>query len=529
MSSATEQQSKNNPEPDSYDELNYPSFSFGLTHIGRLAAIGHLFGIEAGDPTKARVLEVGCGTGINTLAMAQLFPDAQFIGLDLSKSQIEMAEKAKKEVGLENVQFLHADINDLSDDLGTFDYIISHGVYSWIPDASKQALLRINKKHLAPNGIAYISYNCLPGWKMRGALRDMMLMHTRGYSTAAEKVTQAKALLEFLSKASNNESPYGKFLSQELKLLLGCEDSYIAHEFLENDNDAFYFMDFQRQASEAGLFYLGDAQPATMMMVDIPEEAQKVFAQLKGNLAATEQYLDFLRNRTFRCTLLCHPGLPIDRDIKSFRVNGLTVVSQVILKQAHADGKPALFKAEGEVEIAIKDQMTAKVFEAVAMRSVISVNDLVDALLEPIRALNPDSTDAQIRDLIGHTLLRGLFSKLLDLYVAEHALVEAPAGKPAALPLARWQAARGLRISSKYLWMTPLDNVTQKFMQRCDGTRTEPELKEWIVEANKTGQIIFNVDEKPITDPDKIESLINRFYTIALERLSRQGLLLPTS
>ncbi len=512
-----------------YDAFIYPSLSFPVTHLGRLAAIGRLFGMEAAHPAAARVLELGCGTGINLLAMAQLFPDARFIGVDLSKSQIEMAEAAASAAGISNAQFLHADLAELDQELGTFDYIISHGVYSWIPDATKEALLRVSKEHLAPKGIAYVSYNCLPGWKMRGALRDMMLMHTGGLAEEADKVGQAKALLEFLSSASNQESPYGKFLSQELELLLKCDDAYIAHEFLEADNDAFYFSEFHRQAGAAGLFYLGDAEPASMMMADIPKEAQATFAQLKGNLAATEQYLDFLRNRTFRCSLLCHPGLPIDRDVKPSRVTGFTVVSSVKVKQSYGDGPVAQFQGEGDLEISVNDPVTAKIFEAVALNGSIPVEVLSDSLIEPLTALKPEASEAQLREIIGHTLLRGLFSKLLDFYLAEHALPEAPVGKPTALPLARLQCAQKLRISNIHLGMRQLDEITAQFVQCFDGTRTEAELKQWLTEMQAAGKINFKDKNEPIRDAAKIKSLLTQLYTATRERLLQQGLLLPGS
>jgi SAM-dependent methyltransferase len=517
-------------EPENaYDAVIYPSHSFSVTHIGRLGAIGRLFGMESAHPAKARVLELGCGTGINLLAMAQLFPEAKFIGVDLSKAQIEIAERAAKESGLGNSQFLHGDLAELGEEIGTFDYIIAHGVYSWIPDSKKEALLRVCKQRLLPNGIAYVSYNCLPGWKMRGALRDMMLMHTGSFVEETEKVDQAKELLKFLSSASNQESPYGKFLSQELELLLKCDDAYIVHEFLEADNDAFYFSEFHRQAGAAGLFYLGDGEPATMMMADIPKEAQATFAQLKDNLAATEQYLDFLRNRTFRCSLLCHPGLPIDRDVKPSRVTGFTVVPHIKIKQSYGDGLAALFQGEGDSEISVSDPVVATIFEAAAIHDSISVDALSDSLIERLKALKPDADEAQLREIIGHTLLRGLFSKLMDFYLAQHDLPMAPVGKPIALPLARWQSSQGARISNFHLGMREVDAVTARFVQCFDGTRTEAELKKWLIEAEKAGNISFKDNDLPVRDTAKVKALVDRLFSATHERLLRQGLLLPGS
>ena len=218
---------------NSYDEMPYPGYTFPNTHIGRLAAIGRLFSLEAADPRTARVLELGCGSGMNMVAMAQLFPEAQFLGVDASGRQIEDGSAAIAATGLTNVELRHADISELGEDIGTFDYIITHGIYSWVPPHVKDAILRLSKERLNPGGIAYVSYNCLPGWRMRGALRDMMLMHTAGIEDTRGKVAQAKALIKFLAESCSEEAAYGKYLRQELEMLRVADDSYIAHEFLE--------------------------------------------------------------------------------------------------------------------------------------------------------------------------------------------------------------------------------------------------------------------------------------------------------
>lgn len=517
------------PVVNPYDALTYPSNSFAITHIGRLAAIGRLFGVNTVYPAKARVLELGCGTGINLLSMAQLFPEARFIGVDLSQSQIEIAQQAAKAAGLENVQFLHVDLCELEEGLGSFDYIIAHGVYSWIPDATKEALLKANKKHLAANGIAYVSYNCLPGWKMRGALRDMMLMHTGGIEDGAEKVNQAKALLKFLSSASNQESPYGKFLSQELELLLNCDDAYIAHEFLEADNDAFYFMDFHRQAAEADLFYLGDAQAATMMMADIPKEAQATFTQLKGSLAATEQYLDFLRNRTFRCSMLCHPGQPIERDIKPEKIADFLVVSEMRMKKVTEENPSFVFMAKDGSEVTVNDAVTARVFEAVVMNGKIPVEVLIDSLIEPIGAMVANATEEGVREAIAKVLLRGYFSTLIDFYMSDHALPVAPEAKPQSLPLARWQAAQNLRVSNDRLGMIKTEGFIKEILIHCDGTRTREELVALIANAAEGGQLSFKEKEQTITDSKKIKKLSEELLEKSLQQLRHQGILYPGS
>ena len=103
--------------------------------------------------------------------------------------------------------------------------------------------------------------------------------------------------------------------------------------------------------------------------------------------------------------------------MKPSRVTGFTVVSSIKVKQSYGDGPVAQFQGEGDLEISVNDPVTAKIFEAVALNGSIPVEVLSDSLIEPLTALKPDASEAQLREIIGHTLLRGLFSKLLDFYL----------------------------------------------------------------------------------------------------------------
>src|SRR6185436_12341439 len=49
-------------------------------------------------------------------------------------------------------------------DLPRFDYIVAHGVYSWIDATGREDVRRFIDRHLAPGGLVYVSYNAMPGW-----------------------------------------------------------------------------------------------------------------------------------------------------------------------------------------------------------------------------------------------------------------------------------------------------------------------------------------------------------------------------
>jgi methyltransferase-like protein/2-polyprenyl-3-methyl-5-hydroxy-6-metoxy-1,4-benzoquinol methylase len=511
----------------SYDILPYPPYSFPATHIGRLGAIGRVFGLPTVDPAKSRVLELGCGVGVNIMAMAQLFPEAEFVGIDASQKQIDTGLEAIKSTGLKNVRLIAADFSKLEEDLGKFDYILVHGIYSWVPDSVKESILSIGSKNLNPGGVTYVSYKCLPGWGMRGALRDMMLMHTAGIPDVLGKVAQAKALLKFLSESCAQDTPYGKYLAQELELIAKVDDAYIAHDFLETDNDALYFTDFLKAADKHGLLYLGDADLTTMVADNLPAKAAETIKSLKVNLLATEQYMDFVRNRMFRSTLLCHAGSTLNRSIDPTRLEELHITSLISLKQPHNGGQPAVFVSANGLELTVSDNITAAVFEAVAKlgRDTQSVADFVSHIV-PVLAAHKNAKDVEIlRATAAQVLIHGYFKKMLDFTLGPVSQASSDAKNPVTFPLARWQATQGLRISNSRLDMLNADQFVAKLVTLCDGARDREAHIAGIIQALENKEFVLNENNQPITDAARLKVVVEQLYDGGVKNLQTLGLL----
>src|SRR5262249_52971407 len=146
------------------------------------------------------------------------------LGIDYSIRQIEEGQAAIAAVGVSNVSLRHMDIREITPELGQFDYIIAHGVFSGGPVERRDHLLTVCKQTLAPNGIAFISYNVYPGWHMLATIRDMMLFHTRNIEDPIERVAKARGVLKFLSESvpsadhvrSHLLNAYSKFLQNEM-------------------------------------------------------------------------------------------------------------------------------------------------------------------------------------------------------------------------------------------------------------------------------------------------------------------------
>src|ERR1700693_4931132 len=202
-----------------YDEVPYESFPIPGTHPDRLATLARLAGIQTPALEACRVLELGCAGGGNLIPMAVEFPGAQFVGVDLSAVQVADGDAVIRALQLSNVRLIACSVMDIDDSFGQFDYIIAHGIYSWVPNEVQEKILEICNRNLVPSGVAYVSYNTLPGWRMRGVVRDRMRCHALQYSEPAERVAQARAMLDFLARGVPDEnSAYGKLLRSELEL-----------------------------------------------------------------------------------------------------------------------------------------------------------------------------------------------------------------------------------------------------------------------------------------------------------------------
>ncbi|HXV73592.1 MAG TPA: class I SAM-dependent methyltransferase, partial [Sphingomonadales bacterium] len=186
----------------SYDLVPYHSLPFAGTHPNHLAAIATIFGMKPPAIETCRILEMACASGGNIIPMAAYLPGCEAVGIDLSARQIEEGEKTIKALGLKNIELRCHGIQDISAKLGKFDYIIAHGVYSWVTDDVRKKIVAVCKENLTENGVAYVSYNTYPGWHMPQALREMMLYHTAAFKDHKARVGQARAFLRFLFEAT---------------------------------------------------------------------------------------------------------------------------------------------------------------------------------------------------------------------------------------------------------------------------------------------------------------------------------------
>lgn len=294
-----------------YSELGYKSMPFPYTTPATLEAYAALVGVSAPNPKTARVLELGATYGGNIISQALFNPDATFVGIELSQEQVEKGNEVIANAGLTNVSLVQSDIASIGSEIGTFDYIIAHGVYSWVDDGVKDALLRLIDEHLAEDGIAYISYNTYPGWHTMEEVRQLMMFSNRDKAqfNHKEKVLHGKTIGSIVGsqilKYDNLKERNSKFLGA-LRSVMQKDEYYVGHDHLEPNNDPVYFYQFNDHLGAHNLAYLCDADLTLSMVRSFDADIADTLDKLALNdHVAQEQYLDFILDTTFRKSIIC--------------------------------------------------------------------------------------------------------------------------------------------------------------------------------------------------------------------------------
>jgi len=460
---------------DDYATVPYQSIPFPDSHPGHLAAVGRLFGLSPADPARARVLELACASGGNLIPLAWYQPQGRYLGIDLAPNQVADGQALIHHLGLTNCELRAANILDLDASLGAFDYIIAHGVYSWVPEPVRRHLLRLCRSLLAPQGIAYVSYNTLPGWRMRGMLRDLLQYAARGADTAEAKLSAARAAMARMAAAVDSlDALSARYLKTELASLKDAHPSYLLHEYMAAENSAFLLRDFIADAADQGLTYIADTELQTLFPAVLGEGVERALGDLEDQIEI-EQWHDFVANRNFRRSLLCRDDAPmVERiDFAAFEAMAfsadLTAPNKLDLRRP----KPAPFRQTNGATLNVSHPLTkaALVHLAAVYPDALPLGELYQQAAAQVRAAGggaqADETAAfssELFSLFAHRALRA------HLAPQRHFRQVEP--RPLASELARAQAALGVgHATGVHHTALDLDPVSARLVGLLDGTR----------------------------------------------------------
>jgi SAM-dependent methyltransferase len=518
----------------SYDEVLYPGYPLAQTHPDRLATLATLFGMTPAPVGRCRVLELGGGDGGNLIPMAFTLPDSEFLSLDLSGRAVAKGQAVIKALGLANMHLRQLDILEVSRDFGQFDYIIAHGLYSWVPAVVRDKVLAICKENLAPHGVAYVSYNTHPGGHQRHLVREMMRFHVRAFAEPAQKVAQALAFTRSLARAQAGEDPYTRFVREEVSRVAGYRDWLLFHDDLAEINVPVYFHEFMRQATRHGLQFLAEADFFEMQDHTYPPEVRERLHEMAGgDIVAREQYLDFLKCRKFRQTLLCHAQVAVDRQPKPEWLTRCYVASPArpVVKEPDIHSEEAL-EFRGPRGAAMATNLPLAKAAVSMLGSVWPLPLPWDELVRRARSALGQTSPAAGEEgadlpLLAETLLGMYAAGLGYLQVEAPRFVLDVSERPVACPLARRQVANQETVigNRRHTVVEIEDKLARALLLLLDGTRDRAALVARLTELATSGAAPLVDGGRPVTDSTRAAQLLARGLEPNLARLGRLALL----
>lgn len=533
---------QNSADPDHYDQIEYPSRPLAQAHPDRLATVASLFGLKSPSLHGFRLLEVGCGTGKNLLSLALSYPGAMFTGIDRSVAQIETAKNDADSLGVDNLQFLALDLTEfVATDQGLFDFVVAHGVYSWVPHEVRQALLKLCQQTLAPAGIAYISYNANPGWRIKGVAREFLRYQAGHIKDPVERLKSAQAWSQYVVNAGLADGGLSALSDlapqpDELPDSIGNQRApgYLFHEYLEQSNEAFYVTEFVDAARKYGLKFVAEANIHEMAPNGMSQSVAEVLASMGDDIIAQEQHLDFLKGRMFRQTLLCHADQPADTSIDPKRLFGLTVACEFRCDTdlaSHVWGQPMVISQAGASISVVEPVAQAALLAlsnhwpaAMAFRELIDLaRQHLDEAQFPIRPV--DELDDDCSELATE-LLRLALAGFVELSIEGPKLTNVVRPYPKASQWARWCLGEGkMTVTNMRDQPVALGGFQSRLLLLLDGTRDLNALVENLLPEVGNNEVTVMENGVELSRPLALRKVLTESLKLNLAQAAKQALL----
>ncbi len=517
---------------DRYASVPYDSRPIPESDPAHLAVLARLHGVAAAPPETARILEIGCASGGNLLPLAARWPGATCVGVDLSTAQVEAGRRLAASAALDNVTLHDADLATLDvDALGHFDYVIAHGVYSWVPVPVRTALLALCRAVLAPHGVAYVSYNTLPGWRLRGMLRDFLGFATRsaGADPAAQGVRAESGLRRLLAALEGLDDLGARYLRAEIPALLEAGHGYLLHEYLAEENHACLFRDFVAAAEAHGLRHLADAQPYTGYAASLGAAAATALADLDDPLERG-QWLDFVYSRKMRRSLLCHAGVTVrdDVDLACFAELAFSTDLAPPPKLDLRRPRAAPFTAPDGGRLEVQHPLTRAVLLVLgraypAALTLADAWDLAAPLLQNAgagqHAVDSEHLVAELFGLFAHGAVRA--------HPTPRHAPNPPGPRPVATPLARAQAVTATHLATLDHVALELDDFGRALVAALDGSCSVIEVASELATALREARVAWPDELRKLRGGDEkhIEAAVRETCAGRVGLLGRHGLL----
>lgn len=514
---------------DTYNSLPYPSYVFSHCQPVRLQALARIKGLIPPSLENANILEIGCSFGGNLIPFALRYPNSRIVGIDLSERQIAAGKALLKEVGIHNIELINADISQVNFNT-KFDYIICHGVFSWVPEFVQEAILNVIKNYLNPNGIAFISYNTYPGWKIKEIAKELMSFGSDVMSDRVSRVNQGFDMLNFTNKIlkRKNVSLFNS-ISDLFNNIVSLPTHYISHEFFEEYNMPLYFRDFIRKIEKYDLAYLTDSnRPMIFNHFQFEDdEWQRLCEACDHRVELIEQFVDFIENKEFRCSIITHKDNLKENNITNkiqqyntcFNVKDIYLYTSFNLVQA-TEEKNAYWQLNKNLIEFKSSPLSDLIFNYISnSKGPCKVGELL-AHIE--KSEHYDQVEANT--IIWHII--GSYSVYLSL---EPINFDVDLHKPFIPEVHRkliqfiYHNKNITTLSDSYFQMIELDLFTSYLSQYLNGENTIDDLITLVRQSILTGVLEWRKDDVLLASEQILDNEIKEYIEISLDTLKKYG------
>lgn len=469
----------------SYEVVPYEGRAIPASAPAALALTARVHGGPRPPLERARVLELGCGDGANLVPLAFHHPDWTLVGVDASERAIAVARESARELGLDNVTFVRADLASYAPD-GEHDYVIAHGIYSWVDAERRTALRRIARAALARNGLAYVSFNAQPGWGVRGRVRDALHRSATDLTGARAR---ASGLLEVLGEPQRD---WSVILRHELERAAAAPDGYLAHEYLAAHNEPFWLGDVVRDFSAEGLRYVGDAtfdRPEGFVDPALRERVRP----LAGDAIAEEELIDLLVYRQLRAAVLARSDAAFDAPTGPELLDEARIAAVVRAASDPFDPTPGVeerFTGPRGTEVRIASAL-AKMAMLILARDYPKGYRLGELCAIAASTLSSYGIvpEPEVREALRAGLWQLFRSLEIELRLDAPELRTTPSERPIASALARHEAARRPALTTPLHGALPLEPIDRAIVAHLDGTREPDELARELAAQVERGEL----------------------------------------
>jgi SAM-dependent methyltransferase len=282
------------------DDVPYVRHFIAELSPARLRLAAALNGLTPPPAVDFDYCELGCAHGDTLVGLAAAHPEARFLGVDLSAAHVASAKRLARDGALENVGVLERDFSALLDeDIGEFDYIVAHGVLSWVSPEKRKALIDFAKAKLKPGGILNVSYNTMPGWASVEPLRQLLLFGGKG-ETSLERARSGLEFAKSMQRAGAEYFVKNAAASEMLDTMTRAGLPYVVHEYLHEHWAPMYFARVAWEMAASDLHFVG-VLPVHLNFRDtaVPEASERLLASVTDRVTF-ESLKDFAIDEFFR-------------------------------------------------------------------------------------------------------------------------------------------------------------------------------------------------------------------------------------